>query len=137
MADQTGVLKWHSMDELAASALTAATASPNHVFQVPLSALPSGVQLMPGLLQAYVSHYITTQAAFGAVSAFGELAAVRTESELGKAYNFILGVSSDRNVYFAGPFKDFPAHHFQSSQAVPIAALFIGHPSRGGTKSWA
>jgi len=77
-----------------------------------------------------VSHYLTTQPASGGVSALGELAAVRTESDLGNAYNYVFGVSSNGSVYFTGPFVDFGAHHFQSSNSVPVAALFVGCAER-------
>jgi len=131
VADDVKITKWHSMDEIAARALTAKTQAPDRVFPVPLSGLPVGIQEMAGLVSAYASHYLTTQPVLGGVSAVGEFAAVRTESASAKAYNYVFGVSSDGKVYFAGPFKDFPAHHFQSSQPIPVVSLFVGHPKRG------
>jgi hypothetical protein len=118
------------MDEISAKALTTETQAPGSVFPIPLSALPAGLPKMPGLVSACVSHYLTTQPASGGVSAVGEFAVVRTEGDLGKAYNHVFIVSSDGNVHFNGPRTDFPAHHFQSSQPVPVASLFISHPGR-------
>jgi hypothetical protein len=124
------IMKWHSMDEIKASALTAGTQSPSMAFPVPVSDLPAGIQGMPGLVSAYVSHYLTTQLAAGAVSAAGEFVVARTDAGTTKAYNYVFGVSSDSKTYFAGPFKDIPGH-FQTSKPVPIASLFVGHPNRG------
>lgn len=127
MSKETKTIEWHSMEEVAAKALVAVAEVPHLVFPLQLSALPNGIQRMPGLVSAFASHYLTTQSAQGGVSALGEFAAIRTESTLGKAYNYIFGVSSDSKVYFTGPFKDFPNHHFQSSASVPIESLFNVH----------
>jgi hypothetical protein len=129
MSSRRKIDRWRRMDEISAKALTAHTQAPESVFPVPLSALPLGLLKMSGLVSAYASHYATTQPTLSGISAIGELAAVRTEGHLGKAYNHVFGVSSDGNVYSNGPRIDFPAHHFQSSQPVPVASLFIGHPT--------
>jgi hypothetical protein len=134
MADDTKITKWHSMDEAAAKALTADTQAPHLLFPVPLSDLPSGIQKMRGLASAYVSHYVTTQPASGGVSAIGELGVFRTDSLSTSSYNFVFGVSSDGKVHFTGPRKDIPARYLRSSQAVPVASLFVGHPKRGAAR---
>lgn len=121
---------WHPMNEIKATGLTNSTELPNMVFSLPISALPTGIQSMPGLKSAYVSSYIVTQPAPGGVSAQGEFAVVRLDGLTNKAYNFVFGLSSDGGVHFAGPFKGIPAHYFHSSQAVPVASLFVGHPNR-------
>jgi hypothetical protein len=131
VAKGTEIMKWHSMDEIKATALTADTKYPSMVYQFPLRDLPASIPNMPGLVSAYMSHYPSTQPAVGGVSALGEFVAVRTDAGMVKGYNYIFGVSSDNKTYFAGPFKDIPGHHLQSSQPVPVTSLFVGQPKRG------
>jgi len=130
MADDPKKLKWHSMDEIKANSLTTSTQYPQMVCAMPLSALPEGIQGMPGLVSAYVSSYILTQAAQGGVSAHGEFAAVRIDAGIGKGYNYVFGVSSNSQSYFSGPRNDIPGHHFDPNQSVPVSSLFIGMPKK-------
>lgn len=54
------------------------------------------------------------------------MAIVRSDGGTLKAYNYVLASSADGRVYFNGPYKDFPSHHFFSSSQVTIESLF-GH----------
>jgi hypothetical protein len=121
-------MKWRSMDEIKATALTTSTQYPHMVCPLPLSALPLGIQNMPGLTAAYISSYVSTQPAAGGVSAQGEFAAVRFDAGTGKGYNYVFGVSSNNMSYFSGPRTDIPGHHFDPTHAVPISSLFLGNP---------
>ena len=130
MSDDPKNMKWHTMDEIGATALTSSTEYPHMVCAIPLSALPLGIQNMPGLTSAYISSYLSPQPA-GGVSAHGEFVPVRFDSGTGKAYNYVFGVSSDNKSYFSGPRTDIPGHHFDPTHAVPIGSLFVGNPSGG------
>ena len=61
------------------------------------------------------------------LSAGGEIALVRHDGDMAKAYNYVFATSSNGQVCFSGPHKDFPAHHFATSTSVPVESLF-GHP---------
>ncbi len=52
------------------------------------------------------------------------MAVVRTDADCSKGYNFALASSPDSAVFFNGPYKDFPEHHFISP--IPVERLF-GH----------
>ena len=61
---------------------------------------------------------------------WGELAAVRKDDGIGKAYAFLVGVSGG-DVYFAGPYKDFDNHHFDMTKPIPLDSLFGNVPKFG------
>jgi hypothetical protein len=116
---------WNKCDETMATQLTACTYNPGHVYPFPTDALPQNMQQgMPGLQDAYVSGYCNQSEVSENFTALGEFAVARTESDLGKGYNYAFGVSSDGDVYFAGPYKSFAEHHWASSEPTPVSALF-------------
>ena len=91
---------------------------------------------MPGLTGAYVSGYCESSAVRSDFTALGEFAVARTDGETAKGYNYAFGVSADGGVCYAGPFKDFPDHHWSSSEPIRIEKLF-GHSAHyyGGSNS--
>jgi hypothetical protein len=131
-------IDWHRCDETMMHQLTAATYNPGHVYPYPLDALPQNIQTgMPGLAEAYVSGYCFTSTIRSDFTALGELAVARTDGDTGKGYNFAFGISSDGDVYYAGPCKTFTEHHWSGSEPVPIHALFghSGHYCGGGNST--
>jgi hypothetical protein len=119
---------WHLCDETMATQLAAATYHPGQVYPYPLDALPEKLRTgMQGLTEVYVSGYRTETTVRSDFTALGEFAVARTVEDTGKGYNFAFGVSSDSSFYFAGPCTTFSEyHHWPSSQATPVSALF-GH----------
>ena len=118
--------KWTPVDRSAAEKLIEATSAPGVVYPVATSALPQPLQAMPGAVSYFVSGYSTAVPIAPGLSAGGEIAVVRTDADLAKAYNYVLATSSNGQVYFNGPYKNFPGHHFDPASAVTVASLF-GH----------
>lgn len=83
---------------------------------------------MPGALSYFVSGYVSPVALPQGVTVGGEMVVVRTEGDLGKAYNYVFATSSDGQVCFNGPHKHFAGHHFPASSAVVVSRLFGHHP---------
>jgi hypothetical protein len=81
----------------------------------------------------FVSSYIQGVPVSPGVTAGGEYAVVRFEGDTGKAYNYLFATSSDGQVYYAGPYKGLPSHHFPASSRVPIESLFGNPLTRGKT----
>ena len=81
---------------------------------------------MPGVVSFFASSYQTTAVLANNMTAGAEMAVVRTDGTLGKAYNHLVATSSDGVVYFNGPHYNFPQHHFASSAPVAVESLF-GH----------
>jgi hypothetical protein len=135
MKDIKNPLKWHNMDEAAAKRLTIVTDSPNVVFQMALDNAPYNLQEMPGAVSYFISGYITPKTMQNGVTIGGEIVIVRTEEEMAKAYNFVIATSSDGKVYYNGPYKDFPDHHFNVLLPVPIESLFGHTPFTKSEKS--
>jgi len=121
--------KWHAIDQAAASQLTQLTSSPGVVVPLSTSALPASLQGMPGAVSYFASSYVTQVTAPG-IAIGGEMVVVRTDQATAKAYNFIFATSSHGQVCFAGPFKNFPAHHSPREQPAAVAAMF-GHARHG------
>ena len=118
--------------------LTAATAYPGHVYPYPLDALGENMRTdMPGLSAAFVSGYCETSAVRDDFTALGEFAVARTDGDTAKGYNYAFGISTDGDVYYAGPFKDFPEHHWSTSEPIPVEELFGygGHYYSGGNST--
>lgn len=91
--------------------------------------MPNGnARARPGLL---VSSYAMPISLTPGIAAGGEIALVRHDGNTAKAYNYIFATSSNGQVYFSGPHKDFPSHHFVTSTSVPVENLF-GHPFTKG-----
>ena len=120
--------KWNPIDQAAAVQLTLLTSSPGVVMQFSTSALPASLQKMPGAVSYFVSSYINQVTSPG-LTIGGEIVVVRTDQATAKAYNFAFGTSSNGQVCFAGPFKDFPAHHSPAAEPAPVASMFGHVPS--------
>ena len=128
-------MKWHKMDEIAASELIQHTQSPDLVYPIPISMLPASLQKIPGVISYYVSNYLNPMELNNNLTVGGVLMIARTEGETAKAYNFVIATAGDGNVYFNGPYKDFENHHFDKNSSVPVKSLFghIPFPDRGDT----
>ena len=83
---------------------------------------------MEGVVSYYVSAYSAAIPMGGNTNLGGELAVVRTDGEMAKAYNYLFASSNDGRVYFNGPHYNFPQHHFASTAPVSVETLF-GHIS--------
>jgi hypothetical protein len=116
--------KWTPIDQTAVEQLSRATTSPGVVYSLGTQQLPQNLQAMPSAVSYFVSGYTSLQSAVGGVIPGGEMAVVRTDGELSKAYQYVFGTSSDGRVCFTGPFTNFSAHHFSSDSAINITALF-------------
>ena len=128
MEDNSKIDKWHKMDEIATSELTKVTGSPGTVYTMPIESAPFSLKKMPGATSYFVSDYIDPIALQNGITIGGELVIGRTEGETFKAYNFVLATSSDGNVYFNGPYKNFENHHIDKSAPVPVESLFHHNP---------
>lgn len=119
--------KWHQIDEAALKEIEKCRLSPG-IHQLGTTALPLQIQQMPGAVSYFVSVHSTPITVGSNTIVGGELAVVRTDSGLHKAYNYVFGSSNDGNVYFNGPHFSFPQHHFASTDTVSVEQLF-GHVS--------
>ena len=81
---------------------------------------------MSGAVSYFVSGYTTQVAVAPGITAGGEIAVVRTDGPVSKAYNFVFAMSSNGQVYFNGPYKNFQGHHFDPGAAISVPSLF-GH----------
>ena len=97
--------KWNECDLNTAENLIKATTTPGQVFPLEISSLPSGIQRMPGLKEAYISGFVDAKAVGPDFSGYAEFTAIRYEGTTGKGYNFGLAVSGDGTVYFSGRSK--------------------------------
>ena len=120
--------KWTLIDHGALSDISKCTVSLG-IHQLGTTALPSPIQQMPGAAAYFVSAYSTPINIGSNTLAGGELAVLRTDEELWKAYNYIFASSGDGRVYFNGPYKSFPEHHFSSTSQVTVESLFGHIPS--------
>ncbi len=118
--------KWHELDQAALKALTDQTTTPGVIYPVPTSMLPASLRAMPGVVSCFASNYTSPTILANSVTVGSELAVVRTDGDIAKAYNFVVGTSSDQRVMFFGQHSGFPEHHFASTAPVPVQSLF-GH----------
>ena len=125
--------KWHLIDADAAREIASCSSSPGVIFPIGTTALPTQLQRVQGAVSYYVSAYSSSVSFGNNTYAGGEMAVVRTDGDLAKAYNFVFASSNNGLVYFNGPHYNFPEHHFASSAPVPIEALFGHIPA--GTRS--
>ena len=133
MTDDLSKVKWHAIDSVAAKGLTDYTNTPGLVYPVASTAIPHQLQKLPGIVDYYVSSYTMPIQLTPGIAAGGEIAVVRYDGDIAKVYNYIFATSSNTMVYFSGPHKDFPSHHWATSTSVPVESLF-GHPfTRGKT----
>jgi hypothetical protein len=131
MSNDPSKAKWHEIDSTAARRLTEQTATPGLVYPVAPDAIPAQLKTIPGAVDYYVSSYATPIPLTSGITAGGEIAVIRLDEGIGKADNYIFATSSNRLVYFTGPYKGIPSHHFTTSVPVPINGLF-GHPFTQG-----
>ena len=126
--------KWHPIDPSALSHMQQFSTSQG-IHHIGTTAMPAQLHAMPGALSYFVSAYTTPIPSGNNTMAGGELAVVRNDSGTLKAYNYVFASSGDGRVYFNGPYKDFPSHHFASSSPVPIECLSGNTPvnTRGST----
>ena len=118
--------KWTPIDKSAVEKLTEATSAPGVVYPIATSALPQPLQAMPGAVSYFISGYTTGVPIAPGLTAGGEMVVVRTDAGVAKAYQFVLATSSNGQVCFNGPYKNFPGHHFAPGASVTVASLF-GH----------
>jgi hypothetical protein len=118
--------KWHPMDSSALQALTSPTSAPGIIYPVGTNALPNNLLQMPGVVSYFASNYQTPVVLANNMTAGAEMAVVRIDDTLGKAYNYLVASSNNGAVYFNGPHYNFPEHHFASSAPVAVESLF-GH----------
>jgi len=131
MGDTPSKAKWHQIDAVTAKTLSNHSSTPGVVYPVGSSGIPQQLQGIPGAVSFFVSSYGAPIPITPGITAGGELAVVRHDANTAKAYNYIFATSSNGLVYFSGPHKDFPSHHFPASSSVPIESLF-GHPFTKG-----
>ena len=117
--------KWNAIDRQALSHMQQLSTSPG-IHQLGTTAMPMQLHGMPGAVSFFVSTYSTPIPIGSDTLAGGEMAVVRIHGGTLKAYNSVIASSGDGLVYFNGPYKDFPSHHFPSSSQVPMEGL-LGH----------
>ena len=125
MSNEEMNLKWHPIDKAAFLELSKYTASPG-IHQLGTTALPLQIQPMSGAASYFVSAYSNPVNLGKYTIAGGELVVVRNDNGLWKAYNYIFASSGDGRVYFNGPYKNFPEHHFSTTASISLESLF-GH----------
>ena len=127
MANDPAKAKWTPIDSATAKNLIDQSAAPGQVFPLEASAVPEQLRNLPGAVSYFASSYSAPIALTPSISAGGEYAVVRHDGDTAKAYNYIFATSTDQKLYFSGPHKDFPAHHFTTSTSVSAETLF-GQP---------
>jgi len=123
--------KWHVVNQETAQKLTAEANPPGVIYPVGSNAVPEQLLSLPGAISYFVSSYASPVPLSPALTAGAEVAVIRTEGNTAKAYNYLIATSSNGQVYFNGPHKDFPAHHMPSSAPVAVESLF-GNPKTNG-----
>ena len=131
MTDDPSKVKWHAINSTTAKHLTDQTTTPGLVYPVASNAIPNQLKSIAGIVDFYVSSYAMPIPLTPGIKAGGEIVLVRYDGDTAKAYNFIFATSSNGQVYYTGPHKDFASHHFATSTAVAIESLF-GHPFTKG-----
>ena len=122
------ISKWHRMDMAALLEISKHTTSPG-IHQLGTTALPAQIQSMPGAAFYFINVYADPLDLSNNTIAGGELAVIRNDKGLWKAYNYVFASSGDGLVYFNGPYKDFAEHHFSSTLSVSLENLFGNFPS--------
>ena len=131
MSDDPSKVKWNPVNSTTAKHLTDLTTTPGLVYPVASNAIPNQLKGIPGVVDYYVSSYARPVTLNQGVAAGGEIAVVRHDGDTAKAYNYLFATSSNGQVCYTGPHKDFTSHHFATSTAVPVESLF-GHPLTKG-----
>jgi hypothetical protein len=127
MTDASKPIKWHTIDETAARALTTATNTPGIVYSMGTNALPEQLKQISGVASYYVSGYVTPQILANGLTVDGEMLVARIDGATTKNYNFVFATNSHGSVRFAGPFTGF-GHHVNSGQSVLVNSLFGNTP---------
>ena len=128
MAYTPSAPNWSIIKNQEAHQVTGSTSNPDLVYPFPTGALPTPLQQLPGLSEAYVSGYAFPYQDVRDVTVQGELAVTRVDDGTGKAYVYFFGVSGSQ-VYFSGPYKQFEFHHYDTGSGVPIDRIFGVSPS--------
>jgi hypothetical protein len=110
--------KWTELDHAAGEEIAVATNTPGQILVLPLTALPNGIAKMPGAISYFVSAYTAPKVVSPALTVGGEMAVLRTDAGLRKAYNYVFATSSDGKLYFNGPYKDFTGHHVAAQEPI-------------------
>jgi hypothetical protein len=124
-------VKWNAITSTTAKHLTDLTATPGLIYPVASNAIPDQLKGISGVVAYFVSSYAQPILLKQNVAAGGEIAVVRHDGEIAKAYNYLFATFSNGLVCYTGPHKDFASHHFATSAPVPIESLF-GHPLTKG-----
>ena len=127
MADVRNPIRWHTINEAPAQALTTITNSPGVVYPMATTQLPDKLKRISGVASYYISGYAYPQALQDGLTVGGELLVARVESGTTKNYQFVFATFSDGKVYFAGPYKGF-GHHVATGQSIPVNSLFGNTP---------
>ena len=119
-------IKWNDCDETMANQLSGITFTPGRLHPFPVDALQESIQRsMPGLKSAYVSGYLDPKATVDpTISGLGELAVIRDDQGITKSYNFLFAKDDKGKIHFAGPYIDFPEHHWSGNASLPISEIF-------------
>jgi len=125
--------KWHRFDEAQSKAWFDAKHDAG-VFNVPFGTSSVGPLSMPGALSFLGSNVQTPIVSSNGMKVGSEWVALRIDGTTTKAYAFMMGTSTDKALHYAGPYKNFPAHHVR--QGNPVACEdFFGHTPVGKTSS--
>jgi hypothetical protein len=98
------------------------------VYPMGSNQLPHQLHRIPGVSSYYVSGYTTGVPLPQGITVGGEMLVARSDQNLTKNYQFVFGTSSNGQVCYAGPFKNFPGHHVSSGQSVVVSSLFGNTP---------
>jgi hypothetical protein len=127
MSDTSKPIKWHTIDEATAKALTTATNTPGVIYPMGTNALPEQLQQITGVASYYVSGYVTPPVLANGLTVGGEMLVARVDGATTKNYNFVFATNSGNSVQFAGPFTGF-GHHVNSGQSIQVNSLFGNTP---------
>jgi hypothetical protein len=116
--------KWTKVNGETIDHLAQATSARGSIFSLAVTAIPRALQKMPGAVSCFFSAYSAPIASGLSVTVTGELAVVRADRDLLKAYIYFVAASNDSEVCFTGPYKDFKQHHIASSTPVDITDFF-------------
>jgi hypothetical protein len=117
--------RWTLIDMNALSEISMTTTFPG-VYELSKKAIPIAIQQMPGTVSCFVSTYSNPKNIGNNTVVGAELAVVRADKGMWKAYNFAIASSDNGYSYFNGPYKNFPTHHMASTSSVSLGDLF-GH----------
>jgi len=120
-------IKWHAFDEAQAKAVADAQRPDVIYFPSTADCAPTGMLGMPGVFLWAGSNLSTPVMSSNGLTIGAELVVQRTDGTVTDGYAFMAATSSDGVAYFAGPYKNFPAHQVHPGQSVPPLTDFFGH----------